>query len=36
MQMQVLVENNDACQRYASVSIEGVTMGESPAASGTD
>ena len=31
MQMQVLVENSDACQRYAGVSIEGVTIGESPA-----
>jgi len=31
LQMQVIVENTDACQRYSGVSIEGVTIAESPA-----
>ncbi|MBL0055792.1 MAG: phenylalanine--tRNA ligase subunit beta [Chitinophagaceae bacterium] len=30
MQMDVVIENADACQRYAGVSIQGVTIGESP------
>lgn len=31
LQMQVIIENSDACQRYSGVSIEGVTIAESPA-----
>lgn len=31
LQMQVVIENTDACQRYSGVSIEGVTIAESPA-----
>ncbi|MFZ1785885.1 MAG: phenylalanine--tRNA ligase subunit beta [Ferruginibacter sp.] len=30
LQMQVVIENTDACQRYAGVSIEGVTIAASP------
>jgi phenylalanyl-tRNA synthetase beta chain len=30
LQMDVVIENADACQRYAGVSIEGVTIGDSP------
>ena len=30
LQMEVVIENADACQRYAGVSIEGVTVAESP------
>ena len=30
LQMEVLIENADACQRYAGVSIEGVTIADSP------
>lgn len=30
LQMEVLVENADACPRYAGVSIEGVTIADSP------
>lgn len=30
LQMEVVIENADACQRYAGVSIEGVTIVESP------
>jgi len=30
LQIEVLIENKDACQRYAGVSIEGVTIAESP------
>ncbi len=30
LQMEVVIENTDACQRYAGVSIEGVTITESP------
>ncbi len=30
LQMQVVIENTDACQRYAGVSIEGITIAESP------
>ncbi len=30
LQMEVLIENAEACQRYAGVSIEGVTIAESP------
>jgi phenylalanyl-tRNA synthetase beta chain len=30
LQMEVVIENTDACQRYAGVSIEGVTIGDSP------
>ncbi len=30
LQMQVLIENEQACQRYAGVSIQGVTIAESP------
>ncbi|MBL0199889.1 MAG: phenylalanine--tRNA ligase subunit beta [Chitinophagaceae bacterium] len=30
LQMEVVIENADACQRYAGVSIEGVTIAESP------
>ena len=30
LQMEVVIENTDACQRYAGVSIEGVTIAESP------
>lgn len=30
LQMQVIIENTDACQRYSGVSIEGVTIAESP------
>lgn len=30
LQMNVVIENKDACQRYAGVSIEGVTITESP------
>ena len=30
LQMEVVIENAEACQRYAGVSIEGVTIGESP------
>ena len=31
LQMQVVIENTDACQRYAGVSIEGIKIAESPA-----
>lgn len=31
LQMQVVIENTEACQRYAGVSIEGITIAESPA-----
>lgn len=31
LQMEVVIENEDACQRYSGVSIEGVSIGESPA-----
>ncbi|MGB4845981.1 MAG: phenylalanine--tRNA ligase subunit beta [Ferruginibacter sp.] len=30
LQIKVVIENNEACQRYAGVSIEGVTIAESP------
>jgi phenylalanyl-tRNA synthetase beta chain len=30
MQMEVLVENTVACQRYAGVSLQGITVAESP------
>jgi len=30
MQMEVVIENTTACQRYAGVSLHGVTIGESP------
>jgi len=30
LQFDVIVENTDACKRYAGVSIQGVTIGESP------
>ena len=30
MQMEVVIENTDACQRYAGLSIQGVTIAESP------
>lgn len=30
LQIEVLIENKDACQRYAGVSIEGVTIADSP------
>ena len=30
LQMEVVIENAEACQRYAGVSIEGVTIAESP------
>lgn len=30
LQIEVKIENPDACQRYAGVSIQGVTVGESP------
>ncbi|MBK7557890.1 MAG: phenylalanine--tRNA ligase subunit beta [Chitinophagaceae bacterium] len=30
LQMEVIIENTSACQRYAGVSIEGVTVAESP------
>lgn len=30
LQMEVVIENADACQRYAGVSIQGVTIAESP------
>jgi len=30
LQMEVVIENKDACQRYSGVSIEGVTIGDSP------
>lgn len=30
LQMEVLIENAEACQRYAGVSIEGVTIADSP------
>jgi phenylalanyl-tRNA synthetase beta chain len=30
LQMEVVIENAEACQRYAGVSIEGVTITESP------
>ena len=30
LQMEVVIENADACQRYAGVSIEGVTIADSP------
>ncbi|MBP6288153.1 MAG: phenylalanine--tRNA ligase subunit beta, partial [Ferruginibacter sp.] len=30
LQMQVIIENTEACQRYSGVSIEGVTIAESP------
>lgn len=30
LQMNVVIENKDACQRYSGVSIEGVIIGESP------
>ncbi|HMI78815.1 MAG TPA: phenylalanine--tRNA ligase subunit beta, partial [Ferruginibacter sp.] len=31
LQMEVVIENAEACQRYSGVSIEGVTIAESPA-----
>ncbi|HQW91598.1 MAG TPA: phenylalanine--tRNA ligase subunit beta, partial [Ferruginibacter sp.] len=30
LQMEVIIENTEACQRYSGVSIEGVTVAESP------
>ncbi len=30
LQMEVVIENADACQRYAGVSLQGVTIAESP------
>jgi phenylalanyl-tRNA synthetase beta chain len=30
LQMEVIIENKEACQRYAGVSIEGVTIADSP------
>ena len=30
LQMEVVIENAEACQRYAGVSIEGVTIADSP------
>ncbi len=30
LQMELSIENTDACQRYSGVSIQGVTIGESP------
>ena len=30
LQMEVIIENKEACQRYAGVSIQGVTIAESP------
>ncbi|MEP7256273.1 MAG: phenylalanine--tRNA ligase subunit beta, partial [Ferruginibacter sp.] len=30
LQMEVILENKEACQRYSGVSIEGVTIAESP------
>lgn len=30
LQMEVVIENTDACQRYAGVSIEGVSIADSP------
>ncbi len=30
LQMDVIIENTEACQRYSGVSIEGVTISESP------
>ncbi len=30
LQMEVVIENTEACQRYSGVSIEGVTIAESP------
>jgi phenylalanyl-tRNA synthetase beta chain len=30
LQMEVVIENTEACQRYAGVSIEGVTIADSP------
>jgi len=30
LQMEVIIENTDTCQRYSAVSIEGVTITESP------
>ncbi len=30
LQMEVIIENTDACQRYSGVSIEGVKISESP------
>ncbi len=30
LQMEVIIENTDACQRYSGVSIEGVTIADSP------
>jgi len=30
LQMQVIIENAEACQRYSGVTIEGVTIAESP------
>ena len=30
LQMEVVIENTEACQRYAGVSIEGVSIAESP------
>jgi len=30
LQMEVIIENTDACRRYSGVSIEGVTIAESP------
>lgn len=30
LQIEVVIENEDACRRYAGVSIEGVTIGDSP------
>lgn len=30
LQMEVVIENTEACQRYAGVSIQGVTIAESP------
>lgn len=31
LQMEVVIENKDACQRYAGISLQGVTIAESPA-----
>ncbi|MEP7143677.1 MAG: phenylalanine--tRNA ligase subunit beta [Ferruginibacter sp.] len=30
LQMEIVIENNEACQRYTGVSLQGVSIGESP------
>ncbi len=30
LQMEIIIENKEACQRYAGVSLQGVSIGESP------